>query len=45
MSIETVELGAVPAAWTRRHLLDVESLTADEINIILDSAVDRKSVV
>jgi aspartate carbamoyltransferase catalytic subunit len=42
MSTETVDLGAVPAAWTRRHLLDVESLSAEEINIILDSAVTFK---
>jgi aspartate carbamoyltransferase catalytic subunit len=42
MSIEVVDIGAVPAAWTRRHLLDVESLSAEEINIILDSAVTFK---
>jgi aspartate carbamoyltransferase catalytic subunit len=29
---------AYPANWTRRHLLDVESLSADEINTILDTA-------
>src|SRR4051812_47931441 len=39
MSIEAVEIGSVPAAWTHRHLLDLETLTAEEINIILDSAV------
>ena len=39
MSIEMVDIGAVPTSWTRRHLLDVESLSADEINTILDSAV------
>jgi aspartate carbamoyltransferase catalytic subunit len=38
MSTEMVEIGAVPAAWTRRHLLDLESLSAEEINIILDAA-------
>ena len=37
MSTEIIDLGAVPAAWTRRHLLDVESLSAEEINIILDT--------
>jgi len=42
MSIETVELGAVPAAWTRRHLLDLESLSAEELNIVLDTAVAFK---
>jgi aspartate carbamoyltransferase catalytic subunit len=42
MSIATVELGAVPAAWTRRHLLDLKSLSAEEINIILDTAVSMR---
>ena len=35
-------LGAVPANWTRRHLLDVESLSAEEIVTILDTAVAFK---
>ncbi len=39
MSTEVWDIGAVPSSWTRRHLLDVESLTAEEINVILDSAV------
>ncbi|MGD9721804.1 MAG: aspartate carbamoyltransferase catalytic subunit [Pirellulales bacterium] len=39
MSTDTVDLGTVPAAWTRRHLLDLESLSAEELNVILDSAV------
>ena len=42
MSTEVIDLGTVPAAWTRRHLLDIESLSAEEINIILDSAVTFK---
>jgi aspartate carbamoyltransferase catalytic subunit len=42
MSTEVWDIGAVPAAWTRRHLLDIESLSAQEINIILDSAVAFK---
>jgi aspartate carbamoyltransferase catalytic subunit len=42
MSIEVSDIGAVPAAWTRRDLLDLESLSAEEINIILDSAVAFK---
>jgi aspartate carbamoyltransferase catalytic subunit len=33
---------AYPANWTRRHLLDVESLSADEINTILDTAETLK---
>ena len=39
MSIDIFEIGAIPAAWTRRHLLDLESLSAEEINVILDTAV------
>ncbi len=42
MSTEVWGVGAVPAAWTRQHLLDIESLTAEEINVILDSAVAFK---
>ncbi len=42
MSIDTMDIGAVPATWTRRHLLDLESLSAEEINVILDSAVAFK---
>ncbi len=42
MSLETHEIGTPPAAWTRRHLLDLESLSADEINLILDTAVNFK---
>ena len=42
MSTEVWDVGAVPAAWTRRHLLDVEGLTAEEITIILDSAAAFK---
>jgi aspartate carbamoyltransferase catalytic subunit len=39
MSTATHHIGAVPESWTRQHLLSVESLTADEINLILDTAV------
>jgi aspartate carbamoyltransferase catalytic subunit len=42
MSIESVDLSVVPAAWSRRHLLDIESLSAEEITIILDSAAAFK---
>ena len=31
-----------PAAWHRRHLLDLESLSADEINCVLDAAQQLK---
>ena len=30
--------GPVPAGWTRRHLLGLEELSADEITLILDQA-------
>jgi len=39
MSTDMMEIGAYPEVWTRRHLLDIESLTAEEINAVLDSAV------
>ena len=35
----TAHIGAVPETWTKRHLLGVESLSAEEINLILDTAV------
>jgi aspartate carbamoyltransferase catalytic subunit len=38
MTTRVSEIGPIPAAWTRRHLLDLESLSADEINLILDTA-------
>jgi aspartate carbamoyltransferase catalytic subunit len=39
MSTETIQFGAVPASWTRRHLLGLEELSADEITLILDKAM------
>jgi aspartate carbamoyltransferase catalytic subunit len=42
MSTEIEEFATIPAAWTRRHLLDLESLSAEEINIILDAAAQFK---
>ena len=42
MSIDAVDFNVVPAVWTRGHLLDIQSLTAEEINVILDSAVAFK---
>jgi aspartate carbamoyltransferase catalytic subunit len=42
MSTEVMDLSAVPETWNRRHLLDVESLSAEEIHVILDSAVAFK---
>jgi aspartate carbamoyltransferase catalytic subunit len=33
-----IELGPPPEAWTRRHLLTLEDLSAEEITLILDKA-------
>src|SRR5438046_4997118 len=32
-------------SWSRKHLLDIQSLTADEINTVLDTAKAFKAVV
>lgn len=42
MSTELVDIGTVPATWTRRHLLGLEELSAEELNVILDAAVTFK---
>ncbi|HEY4310413.1 MAG TPA: aspartate carbamoyltransferase catalytic subunit [Pirellulales bacterium] len=42
MSTKVGEISAVPAAWTRRHLLGLEDLSAEEITLILDTAVSFK---
>src|SRR5215470_6360030 len=42
MSIAHEDFTTIPAAWTRRHLLDLESLSAEEITLILDAAVQFK---
>jgi aspartate carbamoyltransferase catalytic subunit len=44
MSIETVETPLFPETWTRRHLLDLESLSAVELTTILDLAFSFKSL-
>ncbi|REJ69160.1 MAG: aspartate carbamoyltransferase catalytic subunit [Planctomycetota bacterium] len=38
MSVQISEAETVPVAWTRNDLLDLESLTAEEISLILDTA-------
>jgi len=38
MSTETIDLGPVPDFWTRRHLLGLEDLSAEEMTLILDQA-------
>lgn len=40
MSTPSVE--TAPATWTRRHLLDLESLSADELTLLLDKAFELK---
>ena len=42
MSLDVAEFETVPAAWTRRHLLDLEGLSAEELTCILDTAVHFK---
>ena len=42
MSVQLAETMTIPDAWTRRHLLDLESLSADELTLILDTAVALK---
>ena len=37
-----VELESVASGWTRRHLLDLESLSAQEITTVLDTAARLK---
>ena len=42
MSTIEMDLETVPASWTHRHFLDLESLTAEEITLILDKATEFK---
>ena len=39
----TAELNRLSAGWSRRHLLDVESLSAEEILTLLDTAATLKT--
>ena len=39
MSTNLVDIGEIPDIWTRQHLLDLEALSAEEISLILDTAV------
>lgn len=36
--IDANEIGNVPEQWTRRHLLDIECLSSEELRLILDTA-------
>ncbi len=38
MSAETLQFDAIPANWTRSHLLGLESLSREEISLLLDTA-------
>ncbi|HEX5102713.1 MAG TPA: aspartate carbamoyltransferase catalytic subunit [Pirellulaceae bacterium] len=38
MSTALAEFNTVPAVWNRRHLLDLENLSAEEITCVLDAA-------
>jgi aspartate carbamoyltransferase catalytic subunit len=38
MSLDVSEIGAIPDSWTRRHLLGLEDLSTEELNLILDTA-------
>ncbi len=42
MSIDVNDVQTVPASWTRTDLLDLESLTAEELTLILDTAESLK---
>lgn len=42
MTTDLVDFSAVPAVWTRRHLLDLESLSAEELTCLLDTAAAFK---
>ncbi len=42
MSLDIGEIGTIPSAWTRRHLLGLEDLSPAELNVILDSAAAFK---
>ena len=41
----TQNWGSVPESWTRRHLLGLEELSADEITLILDQAERFRTVL
>ena len=38
MSADVLEIGSPPASWTRTSLLDLESLSTEEVTTILDAA-------
>ncbi len=44
MTTAVEPLPARPAAWTKRHLLELETLSAEEINAVLDTAFAFKEL-
>ncbi len=44
MSTSLAELPAFPKQWKRRHLLDLESLTREELVTLLDVATELKQL-
>jgi aspartate carbamoyltransferase catalytic subunit len=42
MSVDTLPRSARESAWTRHHLLGLEDLSVEEINVILDTALQFK---
>jgi aspartate carbamoyltransferase catalytic subunit len=42
MNTGTADFSTIPAVWTRQHLLDLESLSAEELTCILDAAMAFK---
>src|SRR5574339_568567 len=43
MIAAAADFATIPDVWTRRHLLDLESLTAEELTCLLDTADRFKS--
>ena len=41
---EPLDIPPIPSWWNRRHLLDTESLSAEEITVILDTAEQFKQI-
>jgi len=45
MVSQSEDWGSVPRQWTRKHLLGLEELTAEEINIFLDQAERFRAII
>ncbi len=42
MSTDAIDFATIPETWTRQHLLDLESLTAEELRLVLQVAEQFK---